>query len=160
MLKISLWRTQLCNVTIWNADEFRIYLHATYGINLDKYLLTEENDDLIFFSGNICGASHSDVDGDHSSIQTLDQKGQELLREFDLSDVCESEIAWTQDYIEGEFDSNLDLVDKTGKLLPVSYKLHNVPMESYKVGRDIVMTYSDYFFQSLEAKVNVGRKLI
>ena len=39
MLKISLWRTQLCNVTIWNADEFRIYLHATYGINLDKYLL-------------------------------------------------------------------------------------------------------------------------
>ena len=33
-------------------------------------------------------------------------------------------------------------------------------MESYKVGRDIVMTYSDYFFQSLEAKVNVGRKLI
>ena len=49
-------------MTIWNADEFRIYLHATYGINLDKYLLTEENDDLIFFSGNICGASHSDVD--------------------------------------------------------------------------------------------------
>ena len=152
----SLWRTQVCNVAIWNADEFRIYLHATHGINLDKYLLTEENDDLIFFSGDCLGKSHSDVDGDHSSLQTLDKKGQELLRDFELSDICESEVAWTQSYIQGEFESNLDLFNEDGSLLPVKYKLYDIPMETYKVGREEIMTYSKYFFQSLEAKVNVG----
>ena len=58
----SLWRTQVCKVNVWNADEFRIYLHTTHGINLDKYLLIQENDDLIFFSGNVCGLQHSDID--------------------------------------------------------------------------------------------------
>lgn len=29
-------------------------------------------------------------------------------------------------------------------------------METYKIGRDQVMSYSNYFFQSLEAKADVG----
>lgn len=86
----------------------------------------------------------------------MDYKGQELLREFELSDVCESEVDWTNEYVNGEFDANDNLIIN-GQLVPIVYKLHDVPMESYKVGREQVMSYGDYFFQSLEAKADVGK---
>lgn len=62
MLKIPLWRTQLCKVRIWSAQDFREYLWATHGISLDKYLLSKENSDIIFFSKTELANSHSDVD--------------------------------------------------------------------------------------------------
>lgn len=88
----------------------------------------------------------------------MDYKGQELLREFELSDVCESEVDWTNEYVNGEFDANDNLIIN-GQLVPIVYKLHDVPMESYKVGREQVMSYGDYFFQSLEAKADVGKNI-
>ena len=90
----------------------------------------------------------------------MDYKGQELLREFELSDICESEVSWTDAYIQDEFDSNDTLINKlTGQLNPIIYKLHDVPMESYKIGREQIMSYGDYFFQSLEAKADVGKNI-
>ena len=59
-MKIPLWRSQCKKVRIWNADDFRLYLMSKHGISLDKYLLQDENKDVIIFSKDVLGDEHSD----------------------------------------------------------------------------------------------------
>lgn len=58
----SLWRKQLCALRIWNQDDFRIFLHTKYNINLEDYINPEFNDDIVLFSNDVLENSQSDVD--------------------------------------------------------------------------------------------------
>lgn len=145
-------------VKLWSADDFRVYLMSKYNISLDKYLLTQENHDVIIFSKDVLGDEHSDSDGDHSAVYIPHgSEGQRIMRDFVLSDVCEEELEWTQTYVNGEFDANDSLIDlETGKLLHTPYGLYDVPLEDYEVDRENVNSYSTYFLQALVAKENIG----
>lgn len=81
------------------------------------------------------------------------------MRDFELSDVCPEEIKWTKDYVEGEYSADDSLIDlKTGELLPVVYKLYDVPLEDRIENREEIPSYSTYFLQALVAKGNIGEK--
>lgn len=85
-------------------------------------------------------------------------EGQRLMREFVLSNVCEQEKAWTQKYVKEEFEADDSLIDlSTGKLLKPVYKLYDVPLHSYKQGRNEIPGYSTYLFQATEAKAAIGK---
>lgn len=98
-------------------------------------------------------------DGDHSAVYIPHgTEGQRIMRDFELSDVCEEEVQWTNNYIQGEFDANDSLIDKDGKLIRPVYTLYDVPLEDYEEYREQVNSYSTYFFQALVAKENIGEK--
>lgn len=144
-------------VKIWNQDDFRIYLWSKFGIKLEDYINTKWNNDIVIFSNNVLKNSQSDVDGDHSCVYSgagLDF--QKSLREYHNEHITESQRRWIQSYIDGEAESNDDLIVK-GVLVQHTYQLFDVNIHSMQVTRKQVKDgFSTFLYRAITAKANIG----
>lgn len=153
----SLWRSQNLPVRIWNQDDFRMYLHCKHGIKLEDYINTEWNNDVVIFSNDVCKKSQSDIDGDHSTVYIpAGEEVQELLKNFEDEHITEAEHQWIQTYIDGEKESNDDLI-KDGKLVAHTYTLYDVPLHDIRLNsKKILPGFSTFLYRAITAKANIG----
>lgn len=73
----------------------------------------------------------------------FDYKGQQLLKNFQLDDILEQELAWNQSYRQSELSGNSDLYKEH------SYKLHYITNKEY----------NKFLVNACSAKVNIGQFL-
>lgn len=97
--------------------------------------------------------------GDHSTTYT--PKGldvQEYLRNYENEHVTQSQHDWIASYVEGERESNDDLIDpKTGELVQHVYQLYEVPIHDIPLKQKQVKTgFSTFLYRAIAAKANIG----
>ena len=152
-----MWDSQYSPLNIWTQSDLEVFLWSKYQISLSKYLDIDMNKDVWFFSSNILNNQHSDVDGDYSVVYIPESlEGQELLRNAPELPICQKELDWHQDYIQGEWSANKTLIDDEGKLVQHVYKLHTVSLDDVKNGRTVQKGYTNYLINSLQSKSHIG----
>lgn len=154
-----LWRSQGCPLQIWNSDDFEIYLSHKFGISLKDYIHPHLNNDVLIFSNNIFAKSQSDQDGDHSAVFIpAGLEAQDSIKNYHDPNITEAERLWIAEYLDGERESNDDLIDKTtGQLINHTYKLYQVPLHDIKISRNqTVLGFSTYLRRAIVAKGNIG----
>lgn len=95
--------------------------------------------------------------GDHSTTYT--PKGleiQECLRTYKDEHIVQAERDWIQSYIDGEKESNDDLI-KNGELVKHSYTLYDVPLHDIRINSKETKTgFSTFLYRAITAKANIG----
>lgn len=100
------------------------------------------------------------ISGDHSTVFTPEGlEVQEKLRNYKDDHVVEAENQWIQDYIDGELESNEDLI-KNGKLVNHTYTLYEVPLHDIRINSKQVKTgFSTFLYRAITAKANIGKHI-
>lgn len=149
-----LWTTQSFAPIIWDRHTYALYLKQEHNINLDDYLYTRSNNDIVLIHPMLALQAKKDVDGDLICLMAFNDKGQEMLQNFELPNVVQKELDWINAYVEGEYEGTFDL-----DLDAVSvYKLHKLYLcENNPCGENHVKNYAQYILNASIAKKNIGQ---
>lgn len=97
------------------------------------------------------------VDGDHSCLYILQgEDQQDALRLAPPLPICDEELLWHQNYLEGEREASLDLISLDGVLKKHTYALYNVTLNDTKVANKVKSGYSTFLINAVAAKECIG----
>lgn len=142
-----LWKTQLLIKELWDVNKFDTYLKQEYGFALEDYLDVKSNLHCALIGKDVIKGSHSDIDGDLLQITVLPEEAQQMMKEFQLSNITDKMYQWDEDFLQSEYDGikKLDWAKK--------YKLHYTPTYCKRPGDE---SYIDLITNSANAKKAVG----